>query len=635
MKIRIPNVDDKECYIEDKQSIVLLGANGAGKTRMSVWIDENNPELNIHRISAQKSLNMPEYVSPTELKKAEDKFLYGTTDDNRDWLKRYGKKSSRWGNEPEIHMLDDYQPLMELLMTENFEKSIEYREKHKDGDQEFDNETKLEKIKKIWEKVITHRKLKICAGKIEVESIEGISETYNGNLMSDGERAIFHFIAEVVSAEENSLIIIDEPENHLHNSILERLWNEIESVRQDCVYLYITHNLDFARTRNNTQIVWIKNMIDKQKWDYALLDSNEFSDDLLLEILGNRQGVLFVEGTQDKSIDRKLYSRLFPKYSIMPSADDAATVTKLENMYSDIFKGKTVVQDNIVLHNCNKCIDENGNSCECEHCPYAAEDRYLCELLYDKETEHYYVPSELPIPLNVFTVGTVNVDETTYMFSPKVLDRSNVIEFNEVDFGGLYSLSPAQIALVESASKLITTPDFYFDAGTDMPQMRITLPSAASVNDFASKCPTEFDVLIRLFAVLKKHNMHFGYRVMNEISCYMCNAVVNTTYANREQVAFDNQILQKVLPKIYGSYDKIWNPLVEMLGELLNTREDYSGLDADALIDKLKQISGGTIKSLELNGTAAKTYFKYPKSAIKIVEMLEDLELAGFATYIK
>ena len=335
MKIRMPNVDDKECYIEDKQSIVLLGANGAGKTRMSVWIDENNPELNIHRISAQKSLNMPEYVSPTELKKAEDKFLYGTTDDNRDWLKRYGKKSSRWGNEPEIHMLDDYRPLMELLMTENFEKSIEYREKHKDGDQEFDNETKLEKIKKIWEKVITHRKLKICAGKIEVESIEGISETYNGNLMSDGERAIFHFIAEVVSAEKNSLIIIDEPENHLHNSILERLWNEIESARQDCVYLYITHNLDFARTRNNTQIVWIKNMIDKQKWDYALLDSNEFSDDLLLEILGNRQGVLFVEGTQDKSIDIKLYSRLFPEYSIMP-LEGCASVIQATKAYNKL-----------------------------------------------------------------------------------------------------------------------------------------------------------------------------------------------------------------------------------------------------------------------------------------------------------
>ena len=335
MKIRIPDINDNESFIEGKQSIVLLGANGAGKTRMSVWIDENNPELNVHRISAQKSLDMPEYVSPTELKKAEDRFLYGTTDDNRRWLEKDGKRYSRWGNNPETHMLNDYQPLMEFLMTENFEKSIEYREKHKEGNQEFDNETKLEKIKKIWEKVITHRRLQISAGKIEVESVDGNSDKYNGNAMSDGERAIFHYIAEVVSAKDNSLIIIDEPENHLHNSILERLWNEIEAERQDCVYLYITHNLDFTRTRNNTQIVWIKNMIDKQKWDYELLDSNDFSDDLLLEILGNRHGVLFVEGTPDKSIDRKLYSRLFPKYNIIP-LEGCASVIQATKAYNKL-----------------------------------------------------------------------------------------------------------------------------------------------------------------------------------------------------------------------------------------------------------------------------------------------------------
>ena len=335
MKIRIPDINDNESFIEGKQSIVLLGANGAGKTRMSVWIDENNPELNVHRISAQKSLDMPEYVSPTELKKAEDRFLYGTTDDDRRWLEKDGKRYSRWGNNPETHMLNDYQPLMEFLMTENFEKSIEYREKHKEGNQEFDNETKLEKIKKIREKVITHRRLQISAGKIEVESVDGNSDKYNGNAMSDGERAIFHYIAEVVSAKDNSLIIIDEPENHLHNSILERLWNEIEAERQDCVYLYITHNLDFARTRNNTQIVWIKNMIDKQKWDYELLDSNDFSDDLLLEILGNRHGVLFVEGTPDKSIDRKLYSRLFPKYNIIP-LEGCASVIQATKAYNKL-----------------------------------------------------------------------------------------------------------------------------------------------------------------------------------------------------------------------------------------------------------------------------------------------------------
>ena len=54
MRIRIPNLEGKEKYIENKSSIVLIGANGAGKTRMSVWIDENNSKSNIHRISAQK-----------------------------------------------------------------------------------------------------------------------------------------------------------------------------------------------------------------------------------------------------------------------------------------------------------------------------------------------------------------------------------------------------------------------------------------------------------------------------------------------------------------------------------------------------------------------------------------------------
>lgn len=166
MEIKIPNLEGREKYIENKSSIVLIGANGAGKTRMSVWIDENNPEINIHRISAQKSLNLPQMVSPTEMQTAEEEFLYGTAIDNQSWRIKSEKRYRRWGNAPETHLLDDYQKLMQYLMTENYEKSIDYREKHKNGDTEFDNFTRLEKIKEIWEDVILHRKLKICAGKI-------------------------------------------------------------------------------------------------------------------------------------------------------------------------------------------------------------------------------------------------------------------------------------------------------------------------------------------------------------------------------------------------------------------------------------------------------------------------------------
>jgi ABC-type cobalamin/Fe3+-siderophores transport system ATPase subunit len=320
MKVKIPKINEEAQEIEDKQSIVLIGANGSGKTRMSIWIEENNKDIPTHRISAQKSLNMPLMVSPTELKIAEEKFLYGTTDDNKIWLKGAGKKNNRWKNKPETHLLNDFNMLMEFLMTENYQKSIEYRELHKNGNVDFDNETRLEKIKSIWENIITHRKLKICAGKIEVtdSETEENSKYYNGSEMSDGERAIFYFIGEALSIPPDSLVIVDEPENHLHKSILVRLWNSIETARKDCTFLYITHSLEFASSRINTQILWVKCLSSDSQWNYELIEDVRASDDLMLEIFGNRQDVLLVEGNHSKSIDRKLYAKLFPKYNVVP-----------------------------------------------------------------------------------------------------------------------------------------------------------------------------------------------------------------------------------------------------------------------------------------------------------------------------
>lgn len=337
MRIKLPSINGEERYIENKQSIVLIGANGSGKTRMSVWIDENNPDIRIHRISAQKSLNMPPIVSPTELEIAEEEFLYGGTYNDKNWLKTYGKKQHRWRNKPETHLLNDFDQLMTFLMTENYEKSIEYRENHKNGNTEFNNETRLEKIKEIWENVITHRKLKIRAGKIEVTNIKSNddSDYYNGSEMSDGERAIFYFIGEALSVPAGTLIIVDEPENHLHKSILVRLWNAIEVARQDCTFLYITHSLEFTSSRINAQIIWVKSQLSISQWDYELIEDLTASDSLFLEILGNRQKVLLVEGIPDKSIDRKLYALLFPEYNVIP-VNSCNTVIQYTKAYKDL-----------------------------------------------------------------------------------------------------------------------------------------------------------------------------------------------------------------------------------------------------------------------------------------------------------
>lgn len=318
MKIKFPKINDSDVFIDNKTSIVLIGANGSGKTRMSSWIEFNNIELNIHRISAQKSLNMPISSRPSELQTCEEQFLFGVSNDNKQWLRNQGKLNSRWGNNPETHMLNDFDKLMEFLATEEYEKSIEYRFKHKSGDLSFTNNTRLEIIKEIWENVIPNKKLIISAGKIETYNTTFEDEKYNGAEMSDGERAIFYFIGEVLCVPDNTLIIIDEPENHLHKSILIRLWNAIEAAKSSCCFIYITHDLDFASSRNNSQTIWVKNMPHKNQWDYELVDENFSSDSLKLEILGNRQKILLVEGTPQKSIDRKLYSLLFDEYNVIP-----------------------------------------------------------------------------------------------------------------------------------------------------------------------------------------------------------------------------------------------------------------------------------------------------------------------------
>ena len=72
---------------KDKKSIVLVGANGSGKTRMSAWVEFNNEKINIHRISAQKSLDMPEATVTSEIDKIQENFLYGNNDSNKTWMR--------------------------------------------------------------------------------------------------------------------------------------------------------------------------------------------------------------------------------------------------------------------------------------------------------------------------------------------------------------------------------------------------------------------------------------------------------------------------------------------------------------------------------------------------------------------
>ena len=71
-----------------------------------------------------------------------------------------------------------------------------------------------------------------------------------------------------------------------------------------------------------------------------------------------------------------------------------------------------------------------------------------------EESDLLLVPPKVRLPENLFIVGTVNVDETTYMFSPKVLDRANVLEFRATSEEiGSFLDAPTKVNMDSLASK--------------------------------------------------------------------------------------------------------------------------------------------------------------------------------------
>ena len=300
----------------DSQIIVVIGANGSGKTRFGSDI-EKRYNRQTHRISAQKSLSMPKDVRPTSKSQAQSEFLYGHFDKNGNSDNLVFKEGSRWGHNPDTYLLNDYEKLMVLLHTEEYETAISFKDSYLPNQDTPSPITNLDKVQRIWEYVLPHRKLKKRAGCIETYGVENVEKSYNAADMSDGERIIFYLVGEVVSAPDNSIVIIDEPEMHIHKSITKKLWDKIEIERLDCTFIYLTHDLDFAVSRQNALKIWSKSY-DGDSWDYETLsnDSN-IPEQLFLEILGSRKPVLFIEG-DESSIDNRLMQMVFTDFTIKP-----------------------------------------------------------------------------------------------------------------------------------------------------------------------------------------------------------------------------------------------------------------------------------------------------------------------------
>jgi ABC-type dipeptide/oligopeptide/nickel transport system ATPase component len=310
-------------------SVVIIGANGSGKTRLGAWLEFTGPQNQlVHRVGAQKALNFPDSASPVALEAAQLGFTTGVSpeavanspesDINLYRALKY-RINSKWNGDAAVGVVNDFKNLLTYLISEQFDSVLEYAQKAK-GTTAYSPppDTKLDRIKYIWERVISHRQLINKASSVSVKPT-GSDEAaaYKASMMSDGERVTFYLIGQCIAVPPNGIIVIDEPEVHLHRVIQTSLWNAIEQERPDCLFVYITHDLEFAASRTGAKKIWLKSY-SGAGWDWKEVpESGGIPEELLLAVLGSRKPVLFTEGDRSSS-EQAIFSRVYPGWTIMP-----------------------------------------------------------------------------------------------------------------------------------------------------------------------------------------------------------------------------------------------------------------------------------------------------------------------------
>jgi aspartyl/glutamyl-tRNA(Asn/Gln) amidotransferase C subunit len=321
-------------------NIVAIGANGSGKTTLSDKLKQYLPKSSVV-ISAQRILLIPTFDGVSNFNQT-DKNLKQTQQADKSMRNTFSMTNKDWFN-PVQTLAREFGNLIANLFAERNVQRNEYVNSLPEGSTITITKpkTKLDAALEIWNFLIQHRVLE-CSDDgsnltLKTTSKTTSGENYPAHQMSDGEKVALYLIAQVLQAPKNGFIIADEPEMHLHKAILEKLWDRLEQERRDCIFIYLTHDLDFATSRNAKK-VWIKSYTPPEKWDIeGIPKENELPEQLLMELFGSRKSILFCEGERD-GIDYQIYKILFHKYTITPvrTCRDVINYTKAFNKLPNI-----------------------------------------------------------------------------------------------------------------------------------------------------------------------------------------------------------------------------------------------------------------------------------------------------------
>ncbi|NPC55188.1 McrB family protein [Caenimonas soli] len=239
-----------------------------------------------------------------------------------------------------------------------------------------------------------------------------------------------------------------------------------------------------------------------------------------------------------------------------------------------------------------------------------------------RKSQGVVVPNEIELPKNLFIIGTVNVDETTYMFSPKVLDRASVIEFRmEADELAAFLANPSKPNLSMIAGKgAAFGPAFVAGARSQVP-------------NFAPPLKGQYEAeMLLFFNALRGNGAEFGYRVAHEAARFIHFYKGLGAHADADPLwfarAFDCLVAQKFLPKLHGSRAKL-APLLKKLWFLCVADAAARGGDAFAAAEAAAK----STEKLAEPSSVVPDGAPYAVSAEKISRMWRLLNDNGFASF--
>lgn len=182
----------------------------------------------------------------------------------------------------------------------------------------------------------------------------------------------------------------------------------------------------------------------------------------------------------------------------------------------------------------------------------------------------------LRLPPNLFYVGTVNIDETTYMFSPKVLDRAHVLEVRALRPSQYAAgATPDETADIAVANQLLreAIDDREAGEGRDSDPLKVLNPlldkHGVDAIEFDTYRNFTLKVLEGCFKLLAPVGFEFAFRINKEIYAYMLvwtkaqivNGATSEEAMQRWVDGLDRALFQKVLPKIHGSRSALGDSL--------------------------------------------------------------------------